>query len=61
MIHPAVRMSSHVEDQKRTSKRAVAFLAHRNTVVIPMACTITHSAVSDQAMRSFVSMPAGYF
>ena len=41
-----------VENQKR----AVQPLTQRNNVVIPIACTITHSAVRNQAMRSFESM-----
>jgi hypothetical protein len=58
MIHPAVRTSIQVEDQKRPPIRVIAWLSQRNNAVIPMAWTITHSAISDQAMRSFVSMPA---
>src|ERR1700704_4993968 len=59
MIHPAVRTSIQVENQKRVRIRATAWFTQRNSAVIPMAWTITHSAMRGQAMRSFESMYPG--
>ncbi len=59
MIYPAVRTSIHVENQKCPAIRSAECLSHLNDAVMPIACTITHSAVSDQAMRSFEIIRAG--
>ena len=55
-MHPAVRTSIQVKNQKRLPIRATTLFTQRNNAVIPMAWTITHSAVSDQAMTSLVNM-----